>query len=251
MRLKVFHPGPILLSLALLATALFEWQTAFAQSGDTGSIEGIVTFMGEIPKSTMSDDAGVRHDLLEVDKETRGLRYVVVYLTGVDGSTIPLKPTERAKRSFEKLLVDQVDYAFAPRVLAVQEGKAVTFKNSDPANHNVRTTAGNKTNEFNMFTGVDGKYEHRFGLEPQHQPVRLGCDIHPWMRAWIYVFDHPYFGVTDEGGRFQISGIPPGAYQLHTVQPDIGHRDERKMSISANQTSKVEFVVRRDATKQP
>jgi plastocyanin len=251
MRLKVFHPGPILLSLALLATALFEWQTAFAQGGDTGSIEGIVTFMGEIPKSTTSDDAGVRHDLLEVDKETRGLRHVLVYLTRVDGSAISHKPTESAGRLPAKLLVDQVDYAFTPRVLAMRQGEAVTFKNSDPANHNVRAVASNRANEFNVFTGVDGKYEHRFAMEPKYQPVRLGCDIHPWMWGWIFVFDHPYFSITDEAGRFRIAGVPPGEYQLHIVQPDIGHRDQRKLNINANQISKVEVVVRPDATKRP
>ena len=207
--------------------------------------------MGEIPKSAVPDDAGVRHDLVEVDGKTRGLRHVVVYLTRVDGAKLSAQPAVRPKGSSEKLLMDQLDYAFRPRVLAVAQGEAVTFSNSDPANHNVRTSASNKTNEFNVFTGVDGKYEHRFALEPQDRPVRLGCDIHPWMRAWIYVFDHSYFGLTDETGRFHIPAVPPGEYLLHVVQPDIGHREQRKVSISANQTSRVEFVVRRDATKQP
>jgi plastocyanin len=226
-------------------------QLVFAQSSEAmASVEGTVTFIGEIPKATVSDDAGVRHDLVEVDARSRGLRHVVAYLTRVDGATLSGQSGVRAKRSPEKVVIDQLDYAFRPRVAAVRQGEAVTFTNSDPANHNVRTTAANKMNEFNVFTGVDGKYEHRFTVEPAQRPIRLGCDIHPWMRGWIYVFDHPYFGVTDETGRFRIPAVPAGEYLLHTVQPDIGHREQRKVSITGSETAKLDFVVRRDAKKQ-
>ena len=233
----------------LVLFVLFRVFAGTAESAKAGSIEGTVTFIGEIPKSTTTDDAGRRHDLLEVDGKTRGLRYVALYLTRADGSTVPSQPGARAARPTEKLLMDQVDYAFTPRLLAVQEGEAVTFANSDPANHNVRTTASNKTNEFNVFTGVDGKYEHKFRIEPRYRPVRLGCDIHPWMRAWIFVFDHPWFAVTDETGRFSISDVTPGEFRLHVVQPDIAHREQRTVRVVANETVKLEIAIRRGATK--
>lgn len=227
-------------------------QAVFAQSAEAkvGTIEGTVSFVGEIPKSTVADDAGVRHDLVEVDGRTRGLRYVVVYLTRTDGAKLSGERAASSSHSSDKLLMDQVDYAFRPRVLTVQEGELVTFTNSDPANHNVRTIARNKTNKFNVFTGVDGKYEHRFGVEPEQRPIRLGCDIHPWMQAWIYVFDHPFFAVTDATGQFRIPAVPTGKYGLHIVQPDIRHSEQRQVSISEGETAKVDFVVRRDGTKQ-
>jgi plastocyanin len=207
-----------------------------------GSIEGIVTFVGEVPKSATADDAGVRHDLIEVDKQTRGLRHAVLYLTGV------AKPVERGENTTgrQSLVVDQVDYGFTPRVLAVRQGEAVTFKNSDPANHNVRASGRNPTNEFNVFTGVDGKYEHRFVPEPNYHPVQLGCDIHPWMTAWVYVFDHVFFAVSDERGRFRITSVPPGEYDLHIVQPAIAHREQRRVRVIANNVSNLSVVVRRD-----
>jgi plastocyanin len=212
----------------------------------TGSIEGTVTFSGTIPKSAVADDAGRHHDLLEVDAATRGLRHVVVYLTRADASKFSGGSMAGTNASSQTLVVDQVDYAFTPRVLAVREGQAVTFKNSDPANHNIRASASNNRNGFNVFTGVDGKYEHRFAVEPQYRPVRFGCDIHPWMRGWLFVFDHPYFGLTDEKGRFTIAAAPAGEYQLHIEQPDIGHRQQRKITIITNETSKADIVVRRD-----
>ena len=64
-------------------------------------------------------------------------------------------------------------------------GQPVKFTNSDPANHNVRTAVTERTNQFNVFTGADGSYTHRF--TPQPEPIRVGCDIHPWMRATYQV----------------------------------------------------------------
>jgi plastocyanin len=225
----------------LLSFGGLPWHV-YAQSpaGEFGSIEGVVTFHGDIPKSTTADDAGVRHDLLEVDAATRGLPHVVLYVTRSDGAKLS-GPSNLPR----ELLMDQADYAFTPQVLAVREGEVVTFKNSDPANHNVRARARNRTNEFNVFTGVEGKYEHRFMTETNYRPVRLGCDIHPWMAAWIFVFDHPFFAVTDERGRFRISSLPPGDYDVHVVQPAIAHQEQRKVRVSVNGTSKLEIVIRR------
>lgn len=230
--------------VALTAVWLSSYNPGFSQERNVnaGGIEGLISFHGAIPKSTVADDAGVRHDLLKVDAGNRGVRHVILYVTRSDGTMLS---TPFAAPPPRELLVDQVDYAFTPQVLAVREGEAVTFRNSDPANHNVRASARNKTNEFNVFTGVDGKYQHRFITESNHQPVRLGCDIHPWMSAWVFVFDHPFFAVTDERGNFRISNLPYGEYQLHIVQPAIAHKEERKVSVTDNGTARVEIAIRR------
>ena len=235
----------VFLRVNLLIAFLLITLSANGATGETpaGTLEGIVTFAGEVPKSATADDAGVRHDLIEVDKQTRGLRHAVLYLEGVAHTG---KRGEGSARR-ESLTVDQVDYAFTPRVLAVGVGETVTFKNSDPANHNVRASGRNRTNEFNVFTGVDGKYEHQFVPEPNYHPVRLGCDIHPWMTAWVYVFDHPFFSVSDERGRFRIASVPPGEYKLHIVQPAIAHREQRTVRVIANDVSNLSVVVQKDA----
>ena len=79
--------------------------------------------------------------------------------------------------------------------------------------------------------------------------MTLGCDIHPWMRAWIFVFDHPWFAVTDKTGRFRIPDVPPGEFRLHVVQPDIAHREQQRVSVVATETVKLKIAIRRDATK--
>jgi len=202
----------------------------------SGSIEGVVRFHGEIPKSLVTDDAGIRRELLQVDSGTRGLSHVVAYLTPVNVSS--------NEPSLEPLAtMDQRDYEFVPRVLAVRSGQPVRFTNSDSANHNVRTSSPNRTNEFNVFTGVEGSYTHRFTGNPEQRPIRLGCDIHPWMRGWIYVFEHSHFAVTDGQGRFRINSVPLGRYKLFVQQPDIRHTHERTVVVSNAEPISIEHEI--------
>ena len=140
--------------------------------------------------------------------------------------------------------MDQVNHRFVPRVLAVRAAQTVLFTNSDPANHNVRASSRVASNEFNVFTGNEGSYQRVFAANPKQQPVRVGCDIHPWMCGWIYVFEHSHFAVTDARGEFRIPGVPPGEYRLHIVQPDPGHKERQKVVVEPGETSKVKAVAK-------
>jgi plastocyanin len=214
-------------------------------SASVGSVEGLVSFRGEILKSATPDDAGARRDLLEVDRDG-GLRYVVAWLvTDQTAETERLAETAPSPTSTSApALMDQRGHEFVPRVLAVRAGQPVKFTNSDPANHNVRTTSFQRTNEFNVYTGIDGSYTHRFAADPQQRPVRVGCDIHPWMRGWIYVFDHPHFAVTDARGRCRLEAVPPGRYTLHLRQPDLRYAAERKLTVVAGEVTKLGLEIR-------
>jgi len=199
-----------------------------------GSVEGVVTFSGEIPKRSVPDDAGVRRDLLQVDQKTRGLEFVVVWLNGVKAGHLSL-----TNNSALQPIMDQQGHEFVPHIIAVRSGHEVKFTNSDAANHNVRTASSVPTNEFNVFTGIEGSYKRRFVADPQQRPVRVGCDIHPWMRGWVYVFDHPHFAVTDSQGRFRIASVPAGRYVLTIRQPDIGYAAERTITVEAAKATNV------------
>lgn len=218
-----------------------------------GSIEGLVTFRGEIPKSAVADDAGVRRDLLQVDRASGGLQGVVVWLVMAKTPAEASGPQAGRSSDAETVtaVMDQRDHEFVPRVLAIRSGQSVKFINSDPANHNVRTSSSQPTNEFNVFTGIDGSYTHRFAADPQQRPIRLGCDIHPWMQGWIYVFDHPYFAVTDKQGAFRIDSVPPGEYRLMIKQPDIRYAHERRVPVSNAQSTKVEIEIRAEDLPKP
>lgn len=213
----------------------------------TGGFQGVVTFRGEVPKATVADDAGVRRDLLHVDRASGGLRYVVAWLA-LDKARDPASESTPGGDSVP-VAMDQRDYEFVPQILAVRSGQPVKFTNSDPANHNVRASSAQSSNAFNVFTGIDGSYTHRFVADPQQRPVKVGCDIHPWMGGWIYVFDHPFFAVTDAQGRFRIASVPAGRYTLMIQQPDAGYRAEREITVARGGTAAVEVQIKREDLK--
>ena len=203
-----------------------------AHSEESGVVEGTVTFMGEVPLSRVVDDAAQRRELLSVDRRTKGVRYVMVYLDrpGVKSDDPPK----------EQVIIDQIDHRFVPHLIAIQAGQSVKFTNSDAANHNVRAIALEERNTFNVYTGVGRAYEHTFYAQRRSYPIRLSCDIHPWMTAWIFVFEHPYFAVTDEKGRFRIANVAAGDHQMVVRQPDVGYLRRIDVSVEPGKHSKQE-----------
>jgi plastocyanin len=196
-----------------------------------------------VPKNPVADDSGQSRDLLTVDAKTRGVQFVIAHLE-------PEKPSDAAQAratgpaaSLNAVLVDQRDHTFTPHLVAVRAGQTVVFTNSDPANHNVRATSQQPDNEFNVFTGVGGEHRHRFVADPKGRPVRLDCDIHPWMRGWIYVFDHAAFGITDAQGKFTIRAVPPGRYRLVIRQPDIRYEASETVVVKPGETNRLEFKI--------
>src|ERR1700681_4566044 len=126
---------------------------------------------------------------------------------------------------------------FSPRVVTVQQGQAVRFENKDLCNHNVMTSSTVRANQFNLFVPGDRPYEHAF--QPQKHPVLVGCSLHPWMRAWVYVVPHPWFAVTDAKGMFKIEGVPPGKYKLWLRHADTGQQECLALDIQAGKTAEV------------
>lgn len=212
-----------------------------ARSEEDGVIGGVVRYTGEVPKSRVKDEAAQRRDLLTVDRKTKGVRDVMVYL-----ESPAVKAGERPKKP---VVVDQLEHRFVPHMIAIRERQSVKFTNSDAANHNVRAVSLEERNTFNIYTAVGGDYEHVFYPPRKSHPVRLSCDIHPWMTAWIFVFDHPHFAVSDEKGRFRITNVAAGDYQLVVRQPDVGYLRRVAVSIEGGKASKLEFEFARSDLK--
>lgn len=177
----------------------------------TGRVEGRVTFQGDPPPLMTVGETGESQPTLYVDA-AGGLRYAVVYLPDARAAGPPAtKPA----------IVNQRNFIFEPQVLAVRAGRMVRFTSDDVANHNVRAKGTTPVNTFFISTapGSTGSATHAFGATPPDRPVPLSCDIHPWMAAWIYVFDHDAFAVTAPDGRFEIDDVRPGRYRVAVRQP--------------------------------
>jgi plastocyanin len=193
-----------------------------------GALAGAVKFVGKVPpprKLTTMDGEIEHHDLL-VDAKSKGVRYVVLSLEGA-----PAQPRVKGAR---KVVVDQRDLLFTPRVVAAQHGQTVRFDNSDSCNHSVMALSLEKANEFNRLAGPGEPVEHAFIA--QKAPVQIGCSLHGWMRAWVYVFDHPWFAVTDAQGCFRIEGVPAGKHTLWLRHADTGTQERRAIEVRPGQT---------------
>lgn len=206
---------------------------------EPGNVKITVTYAGEIPTAKVKDEKGVRRELIHVDKKSRGLRFAACYLTPAEGEALAAPKVDAQKLPVVE--VNQKDLTFVPHVIAVREGQRVRFSNSDFDNHNVRAASLDARNVFNTFTPTDGSYQHRFFADRKNRPINIGCSIHPWMQAWVFVFEHPWHAVTNPQGQAALSGIPPGKYRLVIVQPDIGAKSEKAIIVQAGKTLALKF----------
>ncbi len=165
-----------------------------------------------------------------------GLGDVIVYIkSGLEQKEWPA-PTK-------SLLLDQKGCEYSPYVTAVQVGQTIDIRNSDPTLHNVHATP-TVNKEFNFAQPVQGMVTKKT-FDKAEVPVRFKCDVHPWMFAYVGVFDHPFFAVTDEKGNFKISGVPDGKYTLMAYHRKTHNKEEgvaHEITVSGGEV-KADFTV--------
>lgn len=130
------------------------------------------------------------------------------------GAIVTLEPTalRDAPLPTEPAVMDQYGLAFNPDLLLVRVGQRVEFRSSEDVLHNVRV-AESTTNEtiFNVATPPNQAYTHVFD-KPGYYDVT--CDVHPAMRANVFVASTPYVSVADAEGAFTFTDVEPGAYKI-------------------------------------
>jgi plastocyanin len=115
--------------------------------------------------------------------------------------------------------LDQEGCVFRPHVLAVAVGQPISIRSADDTLHNVRPMA--KLNEdFNLPQPRRGS-EHTKRFDKPERMIPIVCDVHSWMRAYVSVFDHPFYAVTDAQGAYSISGLPGGDYEVEVIHESL------------------------------
>lgn len=136
-------------------------------------------------------------------------------------------------------LMDQRGERFVPHILAITTGTIVDFPNSDHIYHNVFSLS--KTRSFDLGRYAAGHSKpvrfDRPGI------VRVFCDIHSHMNAFILVFGHPFFSLTDNDGRFRIDNIPPGTYNVIAWNEGV-QSEPRAVTVPDGGIAEEDFVLR-------
>jgi plastocyanin len=207
-----------------------------------GVLKGTIRFTGRRPVrkaiDMSSDPACVEaHHGRPVDESvlvnSNGtLANVFVYIkTGLEGKQFETPPT--------RVTIDQHGCWFQPRVLGIQTGQTLLISNSDPVTHNIHPLA-QINREWNHSQGAgEAPLERKF-LKPEVM-IRVKCNIHSWMRAYIGVVDNPYFAVTGQDGTFEIRNVPPGEYVIAAWQETLGTQ-EQKVTVSPTGQMDVTFT---------
>ena len=133
---------------------------------------------------------------------------------------------------------------FRPRVQGIRIGQQFLMRNSDPLTHNVRSFSLRNRN-FNVAQPADSPDRERV-FTRRDKAVMIQCDLHPWMKAYFFVMDHPYFAVTNEKGQFKIKGLPAGEYTLSAWHEEFGEQ-QVKIKVGSTGSTEVAFSFKEKA----
>jgi plastocyanin len=137
------------------------------------------------------------------------------------------------------VVIDQAGCLYAPRVAGARACQPVQFVNSDGVLHNVHGTPKNSP-PWNFGMAVRGS-QRAIRVPNPEVAIEIRCDVHPWMRAYLGVLDHPYFAVTGADGRFMLADLPPGDYAVESWHERFGTREAR-VTVGPRETKDVSLT---------
>ncbi len=199
------------------------------RSAPAADITGVITLNGtppkEIPITPLMEnpDCAKMHTSMPtthfyVVGPNHELADVVVYLKGISGKS--------TGASQPPVVLDQKGCLYVPQILAIQTGQKLLVRNSDPCVHNVHATPTVPGNPETNQVQAPGAPDLTYTFSQPEMFLRFKCDVHPWMFAWVSVFDHPYFAVSGADGKFVIKNVPPGKYTVEAAHRKLGTQSQ-------------------------
>ena len=183
--------------------------------GKPGTIKGKVLFSGKperYQRWPMSGDQlcvsshpkGLANQMFVLNADGKTLKWVFVSIKKGIKRGHPVRPG--------RVIMDQKLCQYVPHVTGVMVGQPLIFRNSDPILHNVHSIP-RYHGEFNI--AQSGIQDDTIVFDkPEPEMLKVWCEVHGWMGAYVGVLSHPFFAVTGDDGSFEIGNVPPGTFLL-------------------------------------
>lgn len=237
--------APAMVTALLLLGLALAGEHRGAHAEDGASLVGVVKFDGPRPtrkRIQLREKGGKLSDCQKLHKAGLLDENLLVSTQGEVANVFVYVRTGLEKKSYpvpkQPAVLNQHKCMFRPRVQGVHVGQQFLMRNSDPLIHNVRSLSF-KNRAFNIAQPAKTPDRERVFTKPE-RPIRMQCDFHPWMTAYVFVMVHPYFAVTNEKGRYKIEGLPAGEYTLAAWHEEFGEQ-RVKITVGATGTTEVGF----------
>lgn len=215
---------------------------AAADTSAPAEVTGVVRFDGPPPAVkpiSMARDP----ECMKMHPGAASTEEVIAGSDGTLGNVIVFISEGLGNRTFEPpsdpVVIEQKGCTYRPHVLAMQANQKLQVVNSDPTSHNIHPLPVNNREWNKSQPPGQPPLEATFAREEITIPVK--CNEHPWMRCYIAVFKHPFFMVTEKGGRFELKNLPPGEYTISAWHEKFG-TVEQKISVGPKETKTVDLV---------
>lgn len=202
----------------------FYWLVLFFSSlglsfSHAGSISGRVLYNGPIPPAI--EQKVTRDSEFCGEKRLRKPIRIHTPSNGVPDAVVSLQSTPSLKHNPQDQgpVITNHDCTFVPHIITTPVHESLELRNDDPILHNTHIRNGKKT-FINVALVVEGLPIRKRIKKPGL--MKVACDAHKFMQAYILAFDHPFYSMTNPSGNFQISGVPPGQHKLDVWHEFLG-----------------------------
>ena len=222
-----------------------------ALAGDTGAIKGKIKLEGKAKRTVIqmtADPNCVKANTKEDGTPKKVGSENVIAKDGMLQNVIVYVKEGLGDKKFEAdasktFTIDQHGCMYTPHVFTMQTGQGIIVINSDATLHNIHGLP-QKNAEFNFGQPQQGMKSEPLVMK-QAEIFKVKCDVHPWMSAYVGVFDHPFHAVTGADGLFELKDLPKGDYTIAAWHEELGEQIQ-KVSVTGEPTD-IEFTFKVEA----